>query len=268
MRPAPFLLLLAVGVQALAYENAPEAATQPSNMPAEDGPSVTPYRPSVSTPASLSAPGYLEYEFGALAARSAAPVRRNSLPYDLKVAFNPDWGVRASGEAWVEQGDAYGRRLQGLGDGSLVLKHRFCVGESSAFGWELGATMATGRDGISSGTSAYSLNGIYSADMGPWHADLNLLVSRAGNADPGVSRNQWIWASALSRPLMGAWGLTGELSGTRQIGAPETRQFLLATTYGLGRTVVLDIGFSRSLRPGVNDAAAFAGITLLGPRLF
>src|SRR5690349_17980857 len=71
----------------------------------DDQPSVTPYRPSVSTPAALSAPGWLEIEGGALFARGTGDTRRDSLPYTLKLAFSPDWGVRLGGEAWVRQTD-------------------------------------------------------------------------------------------------------------------------------------------------------------------
>src|SRR5262249_55246135 len=62
---------------------------------AEDAPAVTPYRPSVSTPAALSAPGWLEVEAGLQADRDrAADARRTSLPYTLKLAMTPDWGIR------------------------------------------------------------------------------------------------------------------------------------------------------------------------------
>ena len=65
-------------------------------------PAVVPYRPSVSTPAQLSAPGWLELEAGGL--RAAGPERgtsRTTLPWTLKLAFTPDWGIRVGGDAWV-----------------------------------------------------------------------------------------------------------------------------------------------------------------------
>lgn len=84
---------------------------------AADGPpAVTPYRPSVSTPAALSAPGWLEIEGGALRARGSGDTRRDSLPYTLKLAFTPDWGVRLGGDAWVRQTDDTGQRISGAGD--------------------------------------------------------------------------------------------------------------------------------------------------------
>ncbi|MBL8361495.1 MAG: transporter [Rubrivivax sp.] len=235
---------------------------------ADEPPAVTPYRPSVSTPAALSAPGWLEIEGGALRARGSGDTRRDSLPYTLKLAFTPDWGVRLGGDAWVRQTDEVGQRISGAGDPSIVLKRRFAIDEASAFGLEAGATLPTGRRGISSGKSDYSINAIYSADLGSFHTDLNLVATRVGAVAAGASRMQTLWASSLSRSLSDRWGAVGEFSGTRQRGADGTRQFLLAASYNVSKTVTLDAGFARSLRSGVPDRFFFTGLTVLGPRLF
>jgi hypothetical protein len=222
----------------------------------------------VSTPASLSAPGWLEVEAGGLRATSTGSARRDSLPYTLKLAFSEDWGLRFGGEAAVRQRDGAGGVASGMGDSSLVAKRRFVVNENSALGAELGATLATGKTGIGSGHTDWSLNGIYSADIGAFHTDLNLMATRAGAADPGVSRTQALWAASLSRSLNDQWGLVGEISGTHQHGADSTSQALVAVSYNVSKALTLDFGVSRSLRKGVPDHAAFGGLTLLGPRLF
>jgi hypothetical protein len=235
--------------------------------PAE-APSVTPYRPSVSTPAALSAPGYLEVEAGGLHANAAGGAQRDSLPYTLKLAFSEDWGLRFGGEALVRQTDGAGGRISGLGDSSLVAKRRFAVNDRSAFGLELGATLATGKTGISSGHTDWSLNGIYSADLGAFHTDLNLMTTRLGAADVGASRGQVLWAASLSRALDERWGVVGELSGTHQRGADGSSQALVAASYNLSKALTLDFGVSRSLRSGVSDHSVFGGLTVLGPKLF
>jgi len=234
----------------------------------DDEPSVTPYRPSVSTPAALSAPGWLEIEGGALFARGTGDTRRNSLPYTLKLAFTPDWGVRLGGDAWVRQTDEGGQRTSGVGDSSIVVKRRFAIDDASAFGLEAGATFPTGRRGISSGKSDYSLNAIYSADIGSYHTDLNLVSTRIGAVDPGVGRLQTLWAASLSTSLSERWGVVGEFSGTRQRGVDGTSQFLVAVSYNVSKALTLDAGFARSMRSGVPDRSFFTGLTLLGPRLF
>ena len=233
----------------------------------DEQPSVTPYRPSVSTPAALSAPGWIEVEVGLTHARGEARARRDSSPYTVKLAFTDDWGVRVGGDAWVRQRDELGQHLSGGGDTSVVLKRRFGIDEASAFGLELGATVPTGRAGIGTGKSDYSLNGIYSADLGGYHTDLNLVATRVGRVDPGTSRGQLLWAASLSRALSDRWGVGAELSGTRQRGVEGTAQVLGAASYNVSKSLTLDAGFSRSIRGGA-DWSVFTGFTALVGRLF
>ena len=239
-----------------------------AQSPAADIAAVTPYRPSVSTPAALSAPGWLELEAGLQHNRGSGPARRDSLPFTLKLAFTEDWGVRFGGEAWVRQTDDAGERLRGVGDSNIVLKRRFAINETSAFGLEAGTTLTTGKTGIGSEKSDRSINAIYSADLGEYHTDINLLGTRVGVVDPGVSRTQALWAASLSKALNDQWGVVGELSGTRQKGADGTSQFLFAASYNMSKSLSLDAGFARSLRSGVPDWSVFTGFTMLASRLF
>jgi hypothetical protein len=235
---------------------------------AGEEPSVTPYRPSVSTPAALSAPGWLELELGAQRTHGRQQSRRDSLPYTLKLAFSEDWGIRVGGDAWIRERDETGDRLSGGGDTSVVLKRRFGIDETSAFGVEAGASLPTAKAGLGSGKSDYSINGIYSVDLDRYHADLNLVTTRLGQADPGVSRHQVLWAASLSTALTDRWGVVGELWGTRQRGAERTAEFLAAASYNVSRSMTLDAGVSRSIRSNVPTWSVFAGFTVLVGRLF
>lgn len=232
-------------------------------------PSTTPYRPSVSTPAALSAPGWLEIEAGFEHDHGAAGSRRDSVPTTFKLAFSPDWGIRVGQEAWVRQGDDSGH-LSGIGDTGVVLKRRFEIDDKQAFGLEAGVTMPSGRRGIgsSSGKADYAINAIYSADLGDWHTDLNLVTTRLGQSDPGASRGQLLWAASLSRALNDQWGLVGEFSGTHERGAESTRQFLFAASCNVDKRLTLDAGAARSLRSGAPVWSAFTGFTWLAARLF
>ena len=237
---------------------------------AESGeePSVTPYRPSVSTPAALSAPGWLELEVGGLHARGRVQSRRDSLPYTFKLAFSEDWGVRVGGEGWVRQRDEAGKRLSGGGDMNVVLKRRFGVDRTSAFGLEVGATIPTANTGLGTGKSDYSINGIYSADLDRYHTDLNVVATRAGQVDQGVSRNQVLWAASLSKAFTDRWSLVGELSGTQQGGTDRTAQVLAAASYNISPSLTLDAGLSRSIRSEVPTWSVFTGLTVLMGRMF
>src|SRR5262245_21236236 len=236
---------------------------------ADEGPSVTPYRPSVSTPAALSAPGWLEVELGALRARAEDPPRRNSLPYTLKLAFTPDWGVRVGGDAWVHQVNVDGGNATGGGDTVVVLKHRLGLDDARAFGLELSAKAPTARAGIGSGHPDYGINGIYCADFASdWHTDINLTVTQLGGTAAGTSAWQAGWAAELSRAMGGPWSMTGEVSGTSQRGAGRTSQLLVAGSYAASRRVALDFGATKGLRAASDTWSLFAGITFLTTRLF
>jgi hypothetical protein len=245
-------------------------AALPATAAEDESPSVVPYRPSVSTPAALSAPGWLEVESGFLHERSDAGVRRESVPVTLKLAFTPDWGVRIGADAWVQRRDESGARATGSGDTAIIVKRRFAVDDESAFGLEGGAVLPSSRHGlgIGSGKPDWALNAIYSADFGAWHTDLNAAATRFGASEAGTSRTLLLGAASLSRSLDEHWGLVGELSGTTQHGADATRQLLVAASYGVSKGLVLDAGAARSLRAGTPVWSAFTGFTWLAARLF
>ena len=243
------------------------AAEDPPASPAE--PAAVPYRPSVSTPAALSAPGWLEIEAGVSHEHAPAGERRDSIPYTLKLALTPDWGVRVGGDAWARRTDGSGR-ASGFGDTAVVVKRCFAVDDSRAFGLEAGATLSTGHRGAGSGSGKadYGLNAIYSADFEDWHTDVNLVPTRLGQVDPGASRTSVLAAVAVSHPLGESWGAVAELSGTHQKGAENSRQLLAAFSYNASKRLVFDFGGARSLRSGSAAWSAVAGFTWTAARLF
>jgi hypothetical protein len=234
-----------------------------------EGPSVVPYRPSVSTPAQLSAPGWLELEAGAL--RAVGPdsgSSRLTVPWTLKLAFTPDWGIRVGGDAWVRQADA-GGGVDGGGDTAVVLKRRFAVDDASAWGLELGEKFPSAGSTLGSGRADTTLNVIYSSDFAPaWHADLNLDETRAGVPASRAHAWQTGWAAAVSRALDERWGLVGELSGTHQAAAPNSAQWLVAASWSASPAAVLDFGIAHGLTDATPRNQVFAGMTVLLGKLF
>ncbi|MDB5873273.1 MAG: hypothetical protein JWQ07_2715 [Ramlibacter sp.] len=231
-------------------------------------PAVVPYRPSVSTPATLSAPGWLEVEAGVQRSRDDGS-RRDSLPYTLKLAFTPDWGIRIGGDAAVHEVDATGSSRSGFGDTSIVIKRRFAISDASAFGLEGSAKFATARNGLGSGHNDYGVNGIYSSDFAPdWHLDVNLNATRMGDRGAGLSNMQTGWAFAVSRTVSGKWGIGGELSGTHRGGSASTSQVLAAASYTASPQLVFDAGVARGLTRASGTWTFMAGLTFLAARLF
>ncbi len=228
---------------------------------ADDLPPVMPYRPSVASPAQLPAPGQLELEVGGLSAKTNGE-RRDSLPYQLKLAFSEEWGVLFGGEALVSARDASGERTRGFGDTTITLKRAFLIDDATGFGLELTAKAPTARDSIGSGKSDYTLNGIFSKDIGDLHMDLNLNATRLGAIDPGTGRTQGGWASSFSMPVSDKWVATGELSGTHQSGTPNTALALAALTYSPTPRMAIDFGVAKGLNDASQDWSFFTGIVV------
>jgi hypothetical protein len=244
------------------------AARADAGVPADDAPQATPYRPSVATPAQLSAPGWLEIEAGGLPTRLVDGAKRDSAPVTLKLAFTPDWGVRVSTDAWARLTEPDGTRTSGGGDTAVVVKRRFAVDDASAFGVEGTVSFPTAKSGLGSGGTDVSVTGIYSADLpAGLHVDLNVEATRLQRVDPGTGHVQWLWAASLAKTIDERWAVTIEPSGTRRAGADGTAQLLGAVTFNASRRVVLDAGLARSLRHGERERSAFAGVTWLAARL-
>jgi hypothetical protein len=236
----------------------------------DGGPAVVPYRPSVSTPAQLSAPGYLELEAGGLRATGpdGGSASRTTLPYTLKLAFTPDWGIRVGGDAWVRQAEPGGSQTS-VGDTSVVLKRRFAASDATAWGLELGETFPTARDSVGIGHAQTTVNGIFSSDFAPgWHTDVNVNETRQGRSGGQASAWQAGWAAAVSRNLSDAWGAVGEFSGTHQAGAPGQAQFLAAASWNESNAAVFDLGAAHGLNNASPRWQVFAGVTLRLARLF
>lgn len=247
------------------------AMAQPATAQATgvaDAPPVLPYRPSVSSPAQLPAPGQLEMELGGLASRDSG-ARRASLPYTLKLAFSPEWGVLLGGEAWVSDREDGAPRQRGSGDTLLVLKRAWSVGGQRGedglgtglgLGLELGAKLPTARDGIGSGRADYSVNGIISRDFGSVHMDANLNFTRLGGVAPGEGRVQTGASASFSLPLDDRWGITAELAGARRSGTGSTAQLLMAAAYSPHPRLTVDFGLARGITRASPDWQFFSGI--------
>jgi hypothetical protein len=238
---------------------------------ADDGaPAVVPYRPSVSTPAQLSAPGYLELEAGGM--RTTGPdggASRVTLPYTLKLAFTPDWGIRVGGDAWVRQVDGPGQHESGAGDTSVVLKRRFALSDATAWGLELGEKFASAGTTLGSGHADTTVNAIFSSDFASaWHTDLNVNETRVGVPAGQPRAWQTGWAAAVSRTLTDSWGAVGEFSGTHQVGAANTAQFLVAASWNASPAAVFDFGAAHGLDDATPHVSVFAGVTVLLAKIF
>ena len=85
-------------------------------------PKATPYRPTVSNPAYLPIPNYLEIEMGWQSLKDKSEDEyQHSLPYLLKYAFTDRLGVLVSGNALIFEDNVDTAAQGGFGDVSVLL---------------------------------------------------------------------------------------------------------------------------------------------------
>ena len=222
---------------------------------------VNPYRPSVSNPAQLPAPGQLELEFGGLHEKKGR-ARDDSLPYLFKLGFSKQWGMLLGGDAHLWSRDEQGARTHGAGDTTLTLKRAFIVNEATAFGMELGAKLPTARQSMGSGKADYALTAIYSQDIGPAHMDANLVATRIGAPDAGAARMEKALSVAFLLPLTTHWSGVAEASGVRRGGTPTTAQVLTAIAYSPNKKFSIDAGVAKGLNGASHDWSFFTGVVV------
>lgn len=226
-----------------------------------DDTAITPYRPTVSNSAQLPAAGQLEFEAGGLSTKSDDE-RRVSLPILFKLAFNKEWGILLGGESFISARDSEGLRSRGIGDMSVVLKRAFAIEEGMAAGVEFGTKSPTAKDALGSGKADYTLNTVFSKDLGSIHLDANANLTRLGAYEPGTGRTQTGLSAAFSTALADKWTGVAELSGTRRSSVPGTAQFLLATSYSPSNRLTLDFGVAHGLTSASTTWAVFGGIVV------
>lgn len=227
---------------------------------APDAPAITPYRPSVSSPAQLPAVGQLEFEAGLLSTRDDG-ARRDSLPVLFKLAWSERWGVLIGGEAYVAA-HANGATLRGIGDTTIVLKHAFGIEPGRALGLEMSAKLPSAKDGIGSGKADYEVNTIFSQDIAKVHMDANANLTRLGAVEPGSGRYQTGVSASFSLPVSAQWGATAELSGTRRTAVASTAQLLLAAGYSPNPRLTFDIGLAHGLNAATPAWSLFTGVVM------
>jgi hypothetical protein len=264
-------LLIGVSIHACAADDERSvdqtSETSDRSGPSPDESSVTPYRPTVSNPADLSAPGWVEAEVGGLRSYNEDNSRNDAVPWLLKYAFDENYGLLLGGGGYVSSQVPGAPGQASFGDTFLEWKQRFPVSDTAAFGVEAGVVAPTASHDLGAGKAQWLVNGIFSTDLGAMHLDVNLAETHGGDAPVHVSPWQTGWAAAISRPLAGNWGGAFELSGIYQQGAATQSQALFALSYNWSRQLVLDCGAAYGLTHAAHDRSLFAGATFLIGRL-
>jgi len=239
------------------------AAQQPP-----DEPEANPGRPTVSTPATLTPVGYIQFETGFLRATNSPEFSsQSSLNEVIKFSISNRIELLAAAAPFAHS-RVEGRSSDGVGDVALgvqgVLQHGEGVRPTIALGYFRRVYSGDAPD-LDIGSSRNSALLLVSADVKGFHYDTNYLFSEV--IDATVHRAQFGQTLSVSHPLGKELGATAEMWHFSQ---PFLRSNALGTlwalTYNLRKNLVLDGGFNRGLTTTSTRWEVFAGFTYLLPR--
>jgi hypothetical protein len=239
------------------------ASAQPDETPA-----ANPGRPTVSTPASLTPVGYLQFETGVLVADHSGDFsNRTSFNEVIKFAPIKRLQLLASTEPFASSGVGQ-QRSNNPGGVSLGLQAVAWQGEglvptiSASYFRTVYGGSATDLD---VGSSRNSVLLLISDDFGKFHVDTNYIFNE--QIQDAVHRAQFGQTLSISHPVKGKLGLTGELwHFTQPFQQGNATALLFAANYNLKPNLVFDAGFNRGLTNTSTRWEFFAGFTYLLPK--
>jgi len=247
-------------------------AQRTSGDPSSDDPTANPGRPTVSTPATLTPVGYIQFETGYLYATDSPEFSsQSSLNEVAKFSVSRRLQLLVSDGPFAHS-LVQGQPGNGTGGISLGAQGVVYSGQGAR------PTVALSYfhevyDGntpdLDIGSAKNSALVLLSADVKGFHYDANFLFNEVLLAQvnfPTVRRAQFGQTLSISHPLVGKFGLSGEIWRFSQ---PFLRSNavgnLWAINYNWKKNLVLDAGFNRGLTSTSTQWEAFTGFTYVLP---
>lgn len=235
-------------------------------VPKDDVPLANPGRPTVSTPATLTPVGYLQFETGLMAAWHSPEFNSQaSLGEVTKFAVMQRIQLLAAVGPYVHSDTA---PQNGSGDISLGAQGVVSQGEGARPTVALsyfGRVLDGGTPDIDIGSADNSAVVLFSADVWGFHYDTNYLFNEVAS-DQGVRRAQFGQTLSISHPLGKSFGVSGELWDFSQ---PFLQSHavgnLWAVNYNARKNLVFDAAFNRGLTGTSTRNELLAGFTYLLP---
>ena len=251
-----------VAVVVLAALSLPCAAQQD-----DDGPEANPARPTIATPATLIPVGYLQFETGALYARTSPELSSQfSLNEVAKLTVHPRLELLTSWEP-VAHSHTAGGVSNDKGDFLLGVQTVLSPGEGTrptiaASYFE--RVYAGAAPDLDIGGPHRSFLLLASADVKGFHYDLNGFVNQVDGV--GVRRAQFGQTISVSHPLGQKFSVGGELWHFSQ---PFLRANAIGNlwnvAYSARKNLVFDAGFIRGVTSTSTHWQVVAGFTYLLP---
>jgi hypothetical protein len=233
----------------------------------EDEPEANPGRPTVSTPATLTPVGYLQFETGFLGAdHSPEFSSRYGFNEAMKLSVSPRIELIASAEPFVHY-RAEGTSANGTAEvffGTQVVVSRGEGAKPTIAASYFRRAYDGGVPEVDFGSPRNSFLLLASADVKGFHYDANAIFNE--QTQDAVHRAQFGQTLSISHPLGRRFTLSGEIWHFTQ---PFLRRNavgnLWAVSYAARKTLVFDAGFNRGLTSTSTRWEAFVGFTYLLP---
>ena len=244
-----------------------------AQAPLPDVPEANPARPTVSTPATLTPVGYLQFESGELYATDS-PEFSNRLGINevTKLTVNERVQLLALFEPFTH---STGAAVSGNRPGEVFAGIQAVIvpggkggptGRPTISGQYLRRLYASPAPELDLGTFVQSATILLSGDVAGFHYDMNGLVMEQQNDDTKARRAQFAQTLSVSHPI-GKFTVSGEIWHFAQ---PLTNSYavgnLWAVSYPMRRNLVIDGGFDHGLTRTSTQWESFAGFTYLLPQ--
>ncbi|HSS97837.1 MAG TPA: hypothetical protein VLK33_12440 [Terriglobales bacterium] len=228
---------------------------------------ANPGRPTVSTPATLTPVGYLQFENGYLYANHSPEFSSQSgFNEVMKLALASRIQFLASANPFAHSNFG-GQSSNAAGGVSLGVQAVLFPGEGAR------PTIAASYfrsvyDGdtpdLDIGSAKNSFLLLASADVKGFHYDTNFIFNHVTQG--GVNRAQFGQTLSISHPLAGKFGLSGEIwHFTQPFLHSHCVGNLWAINYNARKNLIFDAGFNRGLTDTSTRWEIFAGFTYLLP---
>jgi hypothetical protein len=262
----------------LALLAAPAIAQQsPSSNPYEDDPAADPSRPTVTNPAHIPPPGYLQFEQGFLQANTTprgGASSQFSLNQATKLSLNHRIMPFMLSQPWAYS-STFGQTSHDTGDIDLGLQYVLLdEGEGHS---KIPTVAVSYINRVRSGTTpdldvgGYTRSALLlaSGDIRKIHYDTNIIINEQQDTRPDnhtYRRAQFGQTVALTYSFTAKYALSGEIWRFSQpLQSGNAIANLWAFAYTPHKTLVLDCGFSRGLTGTSTHWQTFAGFTYLLP---
>jgi hypothetical protein len=243
----------------------------PRPVPAQSGtveePEANPGRPTVSTPATLTPVGYLQFETGFVPAYDSPEFSsRYSFNEVIKLAVAPrlEFLVSAEPIAHFTADGTSGNRVADIFLGAQgVLYHGEGAKPTLAFSY-FHRVYDGGAPEFDYGSPTNSFLILASADVKGFHYDANAFFTELEQGP--LRRGQFGQSLTISHPFMHRFTLSGEIwHFTQPFLQNNAVGNLWAVSYSARKDLVFDVGFNHGLTGTSTSWEAFVGFTYLLP---